>query len=580
MSSSLAQAPSLVPSALGATASRVIYTAIAGAYDVLKEQPHARHNDALFVAFVDAPCESPTWRTLPVHAGLADPNRNAKIHKVLSHVYFPDAEYSLWIDGSVTIRAAQRLQHLIDAYLSESDVAVFRHRVRTCIYQEANVCMQRELDDPQLIWQQVCRYTRAGYPANAGLAECPVILRRHTPAVRAFNEAWWAEISAGSRRDQLSFNYTARNLGLRYAVFDGTIADNAWFHRAAHHAQPAAINDEPAAAAPQAAEAPARYFYSRPEPPRRKTVAFGRVFDQPSWSWAGFEVARELSAQYDVVLFDSEASPPACDVLFMVKKRLTPRFLDALRPDTKLVYCPIDAYRTAHELDSDGALLRACSAILVHSERLLPLLRPYCADTRFVEHHTRYALPELAPYKADGFILWIGHCQYIPYLLHWLAAHPLDHEVRILTDLDSARGRRAAEANAAQIGLPLDLRADSERIAGCRVYRWSEYRQQLMMRECKAALDVKHTDLFGQYHKPPTKAQQFVASGIPCAVNPQSYSAEYFRARGFEPASPADPDRWLSRDYWQATRQAATRLRDETSIDTVVASYRRLIESL
>jgi hypothetical protein len=45
-----------------------------------------------------------------------------------------------------------------------------------------------------------------------------VILRRHTPAVAAFNEAWWAEIQAGSRRDQVSFTYVAWKLGLRYAT--------------------------------------------------------------------------------------------------------------------------------------------------------------------------------------------------------------------------------------------------------------------------------------------------------------------------------------------------------------------------
>jgi hypothetical protein len=565
---------------LGGAAPLIVYTAITADYDDLKYQPHASDNGATFVAFLDAPRASDTWLTVPAHRALAHPNRNAKIHKVLSHRYFPDAPYTLWIDGSVTIRAPQSLQPLIDTYLADSDIAVFRHRVRTCIYQEANVCMQRSLDDPELIWQQICRYTRAGFPANAGLAECPVILRRHTAAVRAFNEAWWEEISAGSRRDQISFNFVARRLGVRYAVLDGTIADNPWFHRVPH-ARPAEAGalQRADATAPEPEPAP-RYFHSGASAARRKTIAFGRVFDQPSWSWAGFEVARELSKHYDVVLFDSDANPPPCDVLFLIKKRPTPRLIETLQPGTKLVYCPIDAYRSADELEADGGLLRACDAILVHSERLRPLLRAYCASVHFVEHHTRYALPELAPFKPDGFILWIGHCQYIPYLLHWLASHPLDHDVRLLTDLESERGRRAAARNAAQIGLPFELHGDSKRVAGCRLYRWSEYRQQLMMRECKAGLDVKHTELFSQYHKPPTKAQQFIASGIPCAVNSESSSAAYFRARGFELASPADPARWLSHEYWQETHEAAVRLRAETSIESVVETYRRLIESL
>jgi hypothetical protein len=51
-----------------------------------------------------------------------------------------------------------------------------------------------------------------------------VILRRHTDAIRHLNEAWWNEIVRGSRRDQLSFNYVAWKLGLRYATFPLSLA--------------------------------------------------------------------------------------------------------------------------------------------------------------------------------------------------------------------------------------------------------------------------------------------------------------------------------------------------------------------
>jgi hypothetical protein len=170
--------------------------------------------------------------------------------------------------------------------------------------------------------------------------------------------------------------------------------------------------------------------------------------------------------------------------------------------------------------------------------------------------------------------------QYVPYLLRWLAEHPIEREVRILTDLDSERGWARAHGTAAQLGLSIELSRAPTAIAGHPACQWSERRQLEMMRACKAALDVKHTVLFNQHHKPPTKAQQFVASGIPCAVNPEAYSAEYFRSRGFDPASPDDPARWLSRDYWEETRRAGARLRRETSIEAVAARYRELIESL
>lgn len=53
-----------------------------------------------------------------------------------------------------------------------------------------------------------------------------------------------------------------------------------------------------------------------------------------------------------------------------------------------------------------------------------------------------------------------------------------------------------------------------------------------------------------------------------------------FRARSFELASPLDPARWLSREYWEATRAAGEAPRDATSLAVVGARYEELIESL
>jgi hypothetical protein len=642
----------------------VVYTAITGDYDSLKEQPHTATNGADFVAFLDEPRKSKTWRSRPIHTNFQDPARNAKIHKVLSHIYFPDALYSLWIDGSVTIRFPYSMRRLIQLYLADCDLAVFQHAMRTCIYQEASVCLQRRLDDPAIIWRQIRRYTKEGYPPNAGLGECTLVLRRHTDTVKAFNEAWWEEITHGSKRDQLSFPYAARKVGLRYGVFPGSLRGNPLFRRDHHtksfdplassaiartlrrrrsalsaavratassllstmhqrsHAVPSWLRASAALVGSDSVRnvdrravwahladrlgglvspasdshlagpinvAPAtlaiRDGRDRSATPSRgptpRTIAFGPARNVPSWEWVGFDISRELSKYYDVVIYDSWSTPPDCDVLFVVKARPPDCFvIDAQRKKAKLVYCPIDAYRDNDHLALDADFLHACAMVMVHCERLLPLVWPYCGNTHFVEHHTRYAMNEMADYKETGSILWIGHCQYVPYLVRWLEHHPIDHEINILTDIDNDRARHAARVYAADIGMKFAIPKAATSIAGCRVYPWSQRRQYEMMRECKAALDVKMTEKFNQYHKPPTKAQQHIASGIPFAVNPDSYSAEYFRVRGFEVASPVATARWLSREYWEATRICGERLRASTSIEAVASRYRELIESL
>lgn len=627
------------------TGSIVVYTAITRGYDSLKEQPRSATDGADCVAFLDQPQRSITWRSHPIHAGFSDPARNAKIHKILPHRYFPDARYSLWIDGAITMRFTHSIAELIRLYLADCDLAVFQHKGRTCIYQEASVCLQRQLDDTAVIWRQISRYTREGYPPGAGLAECPVVLRRHTPAVAAFNEAWWAEITRGSKRDQLSFPYAARSVGLRYGTFPGIISESPLFlqrhhtvpsaplirrafNRARRHGSslsaaaratltslrsalgrrspsvpswlgaPALIAGASAYAMtnPLAEPAQTPWIHRVPAPvplpdatapataarvlrPRR--IAFGPVRDVPSWSWIGMDTARELSKGYEVAIYDSWAVEPTCDVLFIVKDRPPDRFiLDAQRQGTKLVYCPLDVYRDPRHITRDAGFLRACAMVLVHSERLLPFMQAHCGAVHFVDHHTRYALHPMADYQETGFILWIGGFQYVPYLVRWLERHPIAQEIRILTDVRNYRARDAARVIAAEIGVKLEISERTTSVAGCRLYPWSERLQNQMMRQCKAALDIKMTEKFEQYLKPPTKAQQYIASGIPFAVNADSYSAEYFRVRGFDVVSPTDTARWLSREYWEATQAPGRQLRASTSIEAVTSRYRALIESL
>lgn len=618
-----------------------IYTAISGCYDRLRAQPASATPGVDLVAFLDRPKRLRGWQARALHQGFADPSRNAKIHKILSHVYFPDKLYTLWIDGSVSIEFSFPVHELISRYLGDCDLALFQHYRRTCLYQEAQHCIHARVDDPDTIRRQAQAYTREGYPANAGLSECSVLLRRHTEAIKAFNEAWWDEIQRGSRRDQLSFAYVARRCGLTWRHFPGSLMEaNALFHRGYHRGEfrrlarrriaravaarwwglkghgyplarpvlsllgrlpleapragllpPVRVDDRPEPAArPAGPQAPARDpSLARPGParspgsPARPTLslAFGPERDYPSWDWVGGDTSRELAKYYRVTTFVSWSAPPECDVLVVVKEPPPARFLQAAHArGSRIVYCPIDVYASQGQLAGDADFLRACDMVLVHSEPLLPLIRRYCPRTHFVEHHARYALAEMAAYKETGFVLWVGGLQYLPYLVSWLQAHPIHHPVRILTDTGNDRARYRARVLAADLGLGTSLSRLVASIPDCQVYPWSERRQLDMMRECKAALDVKFARRFDQYSKPPAKAQKYVASGIPFAVNPESYSAEYFRSRGFATASPVTTAHWFSRAYWEATSAFGQKLREWTSLEAVGLSYRQLIESL
>jgi hypothetical protein len=217
----------------------IIYTAIAGGYDNLKPprddvSPGRPEDDLpgqdvpLRIAFMDNPdlyagTGCPGWQIEPMASSCMDPLMQAKRYKVLAHeVLPPGTEFSLWVDGSMEFSSRLRPDEMARLYLVDADLALFKHPIRNCLYDEAHRCDVVKLDDSAVMAKQMNRYRAQGYPRNNGLAECAVILRRHTPAVARLNEMWWKEIVEGSRRDQLSFDYVCWKLGMKYALFPGT----------------------------------------------------------------------------------------------------------------------------------------------------------------------------------------------------------------------------------------------------------------------------------------------------------------------------------------------------------------------
>jgi hypothetical protein len=210
----------------------IIYTAIFDNIDYLKE-PDFIPDNCRFVCFTNMPIKSRHFEIRMVTESISwDPVRNAKIYKVLSHKYFPDSEYTVWIDGTRFLTCDIHL--LIDKYLCNTDMALFAHRWRDCIYEEAKICIDDERDDPEIIKAQMERYRKEGYPEKNGLITGGIILRRNTSLSRRINMQWWDEICNYSRRDQLSFNYVAYKNNLSYGVIGGDYYHNPYFGYVPH----------------------------------------------------------------------------------------------------------------------------------------------------------------------------------------------------------------------------------------------------------------------------------------------------------------------------------------------------------
>lgn len=203
----------------------VVYTAIFGSIpDRLRPPGRARRDAGIrFVCFTDRADGRPTegsWELRRPEWSHPDPRRAARYHKILSHVLFPDADYSIWHDGNIQLvvdpwRLVERLQP------GGIEVASFKHRDRNCVYEELEACIRLDKDGVERMSRQVAGYRDAGYPEQNGLAETGVLVRRHSERVRELNQAWWREIENGSVRDQLSFDFVRWRLGIPQSYLPG-----------------------------------------------------------------------------------------------------------------------------------------------------------------------------------------------------------------------------------------------------------------------------------------------------------------------------------------------------------------------
>jgi len=138
----------------------------------------------------------------------------AKLPKILPHKVLPEHDYSIWVDSNVTLKKTP--EQLLE-YFEYPDVGVFRHPVRKTINDEIDICNKWQLDNEKNLLYHMDK--------EGKLAWCGIIIRKNTHFVHAACEGWWAEICAGSSRDQISFPYTLGKL----ATYKGFLGDETQF---------------------------------------------------------------------------------------------------------------------------------------------------------------------------------------------------------------------------------------------------------------------------------------------------------------------------------------------------------------
>lgn len=132
---------------------KVIYTVIAGNYDSLLKQPNVDGYD--FICFTDnKELKSDLWeiREIPQELNdLTDVKKNRCI-KILAHKYLPEYDFSIYIDGNISILGD--VNEFVKNNCNEKDGYVFigKHPYgRKCIYDEAVALIELKKDKKEII---------------------------------------------------------------------------------------------------------------------------------------------------------------------------------------------------------------------------------------------------------------------------------------------------------------------------------------------------------------------------------------------------------------------------------------------
>ena len=214
---------------------KVVYTAIFGPYDDLKK-PEYINDDWDYVCFTDnKELKSDIYTIKYIEPLFENSTKNARMFKLLSHIFLVGYDYSLWVDGSVKIRGKNIDDLITDLNKKRQYLSIHSHIKRDCIYDEAMACILADKAHPAEVIKQVRHYKQESFPEKIGLVESAEILRNHKEEkTQQLNQAWWEVLDQFSIRDQLAFNYICWKHHFTYHKMAGHQWLDQYFHLYKH----------------------------------------------------------------------------------------------------------------------------------------------------------------------------------------------------------------------------------------------------------------------------------------------------------------------------------------------------------
>lgn len=135
------------------------------------------------------------------------------------------ADVYLYIDGKIQITSPDFVQQCVEQ-LGNNEMAFMKHLYRKCIYKEVDHiehCIRKGNEYLRVryankpIRQEVESYRRQGYPANNGLSDCCIFIRRNSAMSNAIFDSWWRNVLNLDAFDQINIQFVAWKHGVKIA---------------------------------------------------------------------------------------------------------------------------------------------------------------------------------------------------------------------------------------------------------------------------------------------------------------------------------------------------------------------------
>lgn len=206
-----------------------VYTCIIGDYDQPQE-PLFKSSNVDYILVSDGQLSSTgVWKVINVHTikgvPTSDNTRISRYVKLHPHLFLPDYDYSIYIDGNIkTVGDMRYLIHFLNQYGFVSNL----HRNRNCIYEEFEACVCLKKGNPQTMRKQIDSYRSAGMSEHYGLIEANILVRNHhNPICIEIMDRWWQKIVKHCNRDQLSLPFVLWEMGIPVSEI-GRIGNNVY----------------------------------------------------------------------------------------------------------------------------------------------------------------------------------------------------------------------------------------------------------------------------------------------------------------------------------------------------------------